>query len=306
MIADGPSATARPLRVLLAGFQIASSPVLRRFIAKEGALCETARDGKDCLGLVRQSPPDVIFMEMGKTQVDCIEAVRFLRAEEQSRRIPIVVVADRAEEDARAEALAAGADELISMPFEEAEISARLRMVLRVGRLEREAELLRASLEEHRVTDPKTGALQRAYIDYRLDRECKSARRHGYPLSVMAIRLDRPFSADDGFDFAPYIRPAVDAVKNLVRDEDLVARYTHDELLVVMPHTDSYGSLILAERVRSSIEALPDTPRRVTASVGVASCQRAEDFLKETPLRRAHSAMKSAVSQGGNRVVKQD
>jgi len=299
------TANASP-RVVLAGEKLASEVSLRRAVTLAGGVCETAHDGKECLALVRANPPDVIVIEIARSQVDCVEAIRFLRVEERSRNIPVVVVSGEEDAEARREALDAGASEFLFYPFDEAELRARVAMVMRVARLEGEVETLRRELQTARMTDGETGVLQRHYIEQRVVSEVKSARRHQHPLSLIAIKLDRPLTADHAFDFSPYACPTADAVKNLVRDEDLVARFDVDEFLVVMPHTDSYGSLILAERIRAAVETLPGVVRRITASVGVASCQRTEDFLKESPLRRAQTAMRSAVAQGGNRVVKQD
>ena len=295
----------RPLRVLLAGRGIAMAAPLRRAVSMEGALYETAPDGKECLAMVRREPPDVVFMELQGTYVDGIEAIRFMRAEEESRGIPVVVVSGRQDEDARREALAAGATEFLCQPFEQTELQARMAAVLKLARLERELRRVGEELAATRLEDVDTGALQRHYIEQRVGAEVKSARRHQHPLSLISARLDPPLGEGPGYDFRAHLRPTADAIKYLVRDEDLVARFGPDEFLVVMPHTDSYGSLILAERIREAIENL-GVGRRISASVGVASCQKSGDFARDAPLARARAAMEKARTQGGNRVVKQD
>lgn len=296
----------RALNVIVAGPTIPGSALLRAAVIAEGGSYQTALDGKDCLAMVRRSMPDLVLIELAGMRVDCIEALRFLRAEEESRDLPVVIVCGRDDAAGRAEALYAGATEFLCQPFDDAEVRARVRAAMMLARFRERVESMRGQLSSVHLNDTETGVLRRSYIDQRIAAEVKSARRHQHALSIIAVRLEPPFGAAPGFDYHPYTRSVADAIKNLVRDEDLVARYEGREFLVVLPHTDSYGSLMLAERIRAAVEHLPGVPRRISASVGVASCQKADDFLRESPLKRAQSAMEKASLGGGNRVVKVD
>ena len=82
-------------------------------------------------------------------------------------------------------------------------------------------------------------------------------------------------------------------------------RWGGEELVVVAPMTDLAGGAILGERIRSNIgaTAVPVTdggpPIEVTASVGVAAGESAEDVL----LAEADAALYAAKRAGRNRVV---
>ena len=255
--------------------------------------------------MARRSLPDLIFLELSGNRVDCVETIRFLRAEPESSHLPVVVVSARDDERGRVEALSVGASEFLVQPADASETTARVRSAMRLASLVRRLGEVEGKMAEVRVVDEESGLLQSGYIEQRMGAEVKSARRHAHPLSIIAMRLDPP-GEDVLFDFGPYLRPIAEQVKNLVRDEDLVGRYGPAEVLVVMPHTDSYGSLILAERIREAVESLSGFGPPITTSVGVASCQKADDFLREPLLGRALAAMQRASNQGGNRVVKQE
>jgi diguanylate cyclase (GGDEF)-like protein len=79
-----------------------------------------------------------------------------------------------------------------------------------------------------------------------------------------------------------------------VRETDYVARYGGEEFVVVMPQTGLDGAGVLAERLRSQVEA--ELPIRVSG--GIASVR--DDDNTDTLLARADAALYSAKSAGRN------
>ncbi|MBI5256617.1 MAG: GGDEF domain-containing protein [Burkholderiales bacterium] len=90
---------------------------------------------------------------------------------------------------------------------------------------------------------------------------------------------------------------------------DLAARYGGEEFAIVLPETDAPGALVVAERLRSHVEALrlphePATHGVVTISVGVVSMQPASGLACTVCVERADAALYEAKRGGGrNRVV---
>jgi CheY-like chemotaxis protein len=77
-----------------------------------------ARDGIEGLELIYREKPDVIFMDLRMPRMDGVETMRVLKASEDTRDIPIVVVsahgdAQRVRDDARE----VGAVHFIDKPF---------------------------------------------------------------------------------------------------------------------------------------------------------------------------------------------
>jgi diguanylate cyclase (GGDEF)-like protein len=90
------------------------------------------------------------------------------------------------------------------------------------------------------------------------------------------------------------------------READYPARYGGEELAVILPHTDLEGAYAIAERIRTSIEALR-IPRmdhqgmlKITASLGVACSQEGE---KDSLIAEADAALYEAKRRGKNRTV---
>jgi two-component system, OmpR family, KDP operon response regulator KdpE len=88
----------------------------------------TAATGREALKLAAQHPPDVVILDLGLPDMDGTEVIAGLRGWTQ---VPIVVLSARDRQDAKVNALDAGADDFIVKPFGMDELLARLRAALR-------------------------------------------------------------------------------------------------------------------------------------------------------------------------------
>ena len=94
-----------------------------------------------------------------------------------------------------------------------------------------------------------------------------------------------------------------------IRDVDVPARYSAEQMLVLCPETDAQGTSILAERMRSKIqlERVSDLTQNwhVTLSLGIASfpahCANYDEMFQ-----KLEKALNTAVDKGGNCVVISD
>ncbi len=124
-----------------------------------------AVDGRDALERVRQYHPDLVLtdhMMPGMSGRDLLNAVR---ADPALRDTPVIFLTARAGTDARVESLDAGVDDYITKPFNEGELLARVRNVLRARSQERTlAQLnrrLEARVEEQLAALVRSGELHR-------------------------------------------------------------------------------------------------------------------------------------------------
>ncbi len=92
-------------------------------------------DGAAALAAARRTHPDVIVSDVMMPGMDGFELLAALRADEDTRRTPVILLSARAGEEARIEALEVGADDYLVKPFSARELVARI-----------EAQLVRAKL----------------------------------------------------------------------------------------------------------------------------------------------------------------
>ena len=87
-----------------------------------------AKTGKEGLESVRDNKPDVILLDLGLPDIDGISVIKNLRT---WTSIPIIILSARDQENDKAKALDAGADDYLSKPFGVVELHARIRVALR-------------------------------------------------------------------------------------------------------------------------------------------------------------------------------
>jgi two-component system phosphate regulon response regulator PhoB len=100
-------------------------------LKKEGFETRVARDGEEALMRAAEEAPDIVILDWMLPKVSGIEVCRRLRAESDTRNIPIIMLTARSEESDRVRGLETGADDYMTKPFSNAELVARVRAVLR-------------------------------------------------------------------------------------------------------------------------------------------------------------------------------
>jgi two-component system, cell cycle response regulator DivK len=90
----------------------------------------TAEDGEKGCAMALSERPDIILMDLEMPGVDGWEATRRLKADPQTRDIPIIALSAHALAGAREKALAAGCDEFDTKPVEFERLVATLRRLL--------------------------------------------------------------------------------------------------------------------------------------------------------------------------------
>lgn len=102
--------------------------VLRHGLEAEGYQVRTATDGRSGLENFRAWVPDVVITDLRMANLDGLELCRRIR---QISKIPILVLSVKDDQESKVKALDLGADDYVAKPFGMAEITARVRALLR-------------------------------------------------------------------------------------------------------------------------------------------------------------------------------
>jgi two-component system phosphate regulon response regulator PhoB len=131
-------------RILIVEDEEPLSLLLRYNLEAEGYRVETLARGDDADTRLREQVPDLLILDWMLPGVSGIELCRRLRARDDTKSLPIIMLTARGEESERVRGLATGADDYIVKPFSVPELLARLRALLRRSKPERTAETLKA------------------------------------------------------------------------------------------------------------------------------------------------------------------
>ena len=91
-----------------------------------------ARDGEEALKKVKELTPDLILLDIMMPLMDGFEVAKQLKADEDTRVIPIVMVTALNDVEDRVKALEAGADDFLAKPVDKVEVRARVKSLLKV------------------------------------------------------------------------------------------------------------------------------------------------------------------------------
>ncbi|HEY4910554.1 MAG TPA: response regulator [Methylomirabilota bacterium] len=103
-------------------------------LQRDGYEVTSAGSGEEALAQVRQSPPDLVVLDLMLPAMSGLEVCRRIRQEQATATLPIVMLTAKADEVDRVVGLELGADDYVVKPFSPKELLARVRAVLRRSR----------------------------------------------------------------------------------------------------------------------------------------------------------------------------
>lgn len=159
-------------------------------------------------------------------------------------------------------------------------------------------------VEELSMRDRLTGLYNRHKLDIVLKAEEDRFNRYNRPFSVMLIDADHFKNVNDTYGHQvgdDVLIKLSKLMESNIRSTDHAGRWGGEEFIIIASETDADHSLIMAEKIRSAIEASDFSPvEKVTVSIGVAEFHAGETVAKF--INRADMALYQAKQTGRNKV----
>jgi two-component system, sensor histidine kinase and response regulator len=127
-----PDSTNQPARVLIVDDEPHNRQLLEVMLAPAGYLLQTAASGEEALAIVAQHPPDLILLDVMMPGMDGHEVTAAIKGNPATRNVPIIIVTALDEHQVRMRGLDAGAEDFLTKPVDRAELSARVRNLVRL------------------------------------------------------------------------------------------------------------------------------------------------------------------------------
>jgi diguanylate cyclase (GGDEF)-like protein len=172
---------------------------------------------------------------------------------------------------------------------------------------------LKQELQNLATIDSLTQIPNRRRFDEYLNQEWDRLTREQEPLSLLLCDVDFFKRYNDTYGHQAgdsCLRNVAQTISRTAkRTSDLVARYGGEEFTVILPNTNRFGAMIIAETIQTQIENLQiphsqsDVSEFVTVSIGIASQIPSRNDSVETIIAKADRALYLAKAQGRNRVV---
>ncbi len=299
--------TSRPT-VLIVDDDIANIEIMNAVLEEDYEIC-FAMSGEEALERVRQTPPDLVLLDILLPGIDGFEVCQTIKQDLALVDIPIIFTTGLGDTKDEIRGLSLGAIDYVTKPIEPVILRARVANHVELKRL-------RDQLADLAVTDALTGLHNRRSLEGRLKVECARLQRNQEWLSVIMVDIDFFKQFND-----TYGHPAGDRCIAMVasaltravkRASDLSARYGGEEFACVLPGSDAATAMRVAEEIRSQIKSLNIPHERseispfVTVSIGLASARCDREMAPTRWIAEADKQLYLSKTSGRNRISVQE
>ena len=112
--------------------------LVRGFLEKEKYQVAEAYSGRMALDAIKEAKPDLIILDIMMPEMDGIEACKRIKADKDTKMIPVIMLTSMSNVKDKVQGLNAGANDYITKPFNPEELIARVKAQLRIKFLENE------------------------------------------------------------------------------------------------------------------------------------------------------------------------
>lgn len=116
--------------ILLADDEEDIKIVVRLYLESKGYEIITAYDGLDAINQVQKNKPDLLLLDVMMPVMNGFEVAQRLRANDETKELPIVMLSAATHEDAVRKGLEAGANDYVMKPFEPAKLEEVIKKYL--------------------------------------------------------------------------------------------------------------------------------------------------------------------------------
>ena len=171
---DGEQDTGDRPRLLIIEDEPDLRTYLTRLFSKDGYAVEAVGDAKNAHAWLENNPdnpPDMVITDVMLPGQSGLDLLAMIRQDDRLARLPVIVLAARADVESAVAAFAAGADDFVSKPFNSAELLARVRAHyqmnqlrdLAIGEAQTTVGQLRNALQSNRTTGTAVGMVMTRY-----------------------------------------------------------------------------------------------------------------------------------------------
>jgi CheY-like chemotaxis protein len=114
------------MKVLVIEDNYYTRDILTRWLTRHGHQVVASMDGNQCLHLVQRERPNLILLDMRLPVMSGLDIARLLKADPDTRDIPIIAMTAYSIDESREQALAAGCDEYEPKPLDLGRLLAKM------------------------------------------------------------------------------------------------------------------------------------------------------------------------------------
>lgn len=144
-------------KILVAEDEAGQAEILKYNLENAGFVVRVARDGQAAIDRIEEALPDLLVLDWMMPEMSGIKILRWLRDRQETKKLPVIMLTARGEEDDKLRSFEVGVDDFVVKPYLPSELIARINALLRRSRPELMDEILSCGdivmdLERKKVT----------------------------------------------------------------------------------------------------------------------------------------------------------
>lgn len=269
----------------------------------------TANGGLKGFQFLTENKVDLIICDLVMPQIDGLKFLQLMKTRPDLGNIPVIILTVKADLKEKLEGLEQGASDYLTKPFDAAELVARVKIHLKMKKLQDELKSANEHFKQLSNIDPLTNLYNRRFFTEVIEAELHRSSRFRSYVSLLVVDIDHFKKVNDiyGHQAGDKVLSAVaEKLREGLRTYDIASRYGGEEFVLVLPNTPLDKAMEVAERLRKAVQSLsfliPLDRVEVTVSIGLAAFPTQHVDCFNALFTRADAALYRAKQNGRNRV----
>lgn len=266
-------------------------PVIEKALARKATIIgaftrDTAED------YLLRRPFDGVVLDIPLEEAS--ELLGHLRRNPRFYSLPILMLLPEADPDTRDILFETGATDIFVEPINPSELAAKMTNHVRENRFRDKLRAVYRQARHMATGDALTGLFSRGFALEHLDRVLKDQARWGEPLSLCGIAIENLPEINSEFGYAVgdrVIRQIGALIGQLVRGEDMTARWKGGDFLVILTSTNAEDATSAINRIRGVINhtsfSVEDIDAPISVRVDTHIIEALPNELPESVAKRA-------------------
>jgi len=134
--------------ILCVDDEAANLRLLEKLLVPRGYVVVSAASGKDALRKIKSQAIDLVLLDIIMPGMDGFEVCRQIKEDQKLRDIPIIMITVLTSKQDRIRGIEVGAEEFLSKPFDQGEVLARIKILLKVKELSDKRQYAEVALQK--------------------------------------------------------------------------------------------------------------------------------------------------------------
>lgn len=268
-----------------------------------------AEDGMDGFKKLLSCQVDIILCDLEMPRIDGFKFLSMLKSRPDLQDVPVLILTGMNERELKIKGLDQGASDYITKPFDPEELVARVKVHLKIKKLQDELKRSNELLLELSNTDHLTGLFNRRYMMDALEKEVQRASRKNGNLSLIMMDIDHFKQINDTYGHQQgdvVLKNVAHQLQKELRSYDCASRYGGEEFIAILPDSTLKEAVFVADRIRMSLQEFHFSGElsalKLTASLGVACFPAPGITTVDGLIKLVDDALYRAKHNGRNRV----